>query len=291
MTLLYGIMIIFLLGGSAALSMAEVASIYPTAGGQYHWTSILSPDSVSRGLVGRSSTSATSSGRLLTISKSYWCGILNTFGWIASVGGFIAPFPTIVLAMVSFWQPDYVLESWHVFLIYQALNFLMTAYNIFLLKRTVWVMNVGCKFSFFFFFPFFVKQVSFVHDNPRASKITNGKPTRIVFMSIIAFFVFTITCIAESNPKQSNQVVWTTFKNTSGWSSDAIVFLTGLVNPNFIYSGLDGAIHLAEECTNAAVAVPRALMSTVVIGFATGLAFAITMCYSYHDFDSVLASA
>lgn len=51
MTLIYGIMIMFVLGGSAALTMAEIASVYPTAGGQYHWTSILSPDRVSRGLV------------------------------------------------------------------------------------------------------------------------------------------------------------------------------------------------------------------------------------------------
>jgi amino acid transporter len=115
--------------------------------------------------------------------------------------------------------------------------------------------------------------------------------TNIVFLSLIAFFVITITCLAESNPKQSSDFVWKEFVNTSGWSSDGVVFLTGLVNPNFIFSGLDGAIHLAEECTNAAVAVPRALLSTVVIGFVTGLAFAIGMCYSYHDFDAVLASS
>lgn len=52
MTLLYGIVLMFVLGGSAALTMAEVASVYPTAGGQYHWTSILAPESINRGLVG-----------------------------------------------------------------------------------------------------------------------------------------------------------------------------------------------------------------------------------------------
>lgn len=50
-TLIYGIIVIFILGGSCALSMAEIASSYPTAGGQYHWTSILSPPSFSKGLV------------------------------------------------------------------------------------------------------------------------------------------------------------------------------------------------------------------------------------------------
>ena len=50
-TLIYGIIIIFIFGGACALSMAEIASVHPTAGGQYHWTSILAPEAASRGLV------------------------------------------------------------------------------------------------------------------------------------------------------------------------------------------------------------------------------------------------
>jgi choline transport protein len=78
--------------------------------------------------------------------------------------------------------------------------------------------------------------------------------------------------------------------NNSGWSSDGIVFLTGLVNANYIYSGIDGAIHLAEECKNAAVAVPRALMSTTIIGFITSFSFVVAMVYSMADFDAVLST-
>lgn len=69
-----------------------------------------------------------------------------------------------------------------------------------------------------------------------------------------------------------------------------MAFLTGLVNANFIYAGLDGAIHLAEECHNASRAVPRALISTVSIGFVTSFAFVVAMTYSYTDFDAVLES-
>lgn len=64
------------------------------------------------------------------------------------MAGFIAPFPTIVLALASFWNADFVPQQWHVFLIYQAINFIFTAYNMFLLKRTIWVMNVGCEHKF-----------------------------------------------------------------------------------------------------------------------------------------------
>ena len=49
--LIYGPIMMFILVGACALTLAELASVYPTAGGQYHWTSILAPKKWSRGLV------------------------------------------------------------------------------------------------------------------------------------------------------------------------------------------------------------------------------------------------
>ena len=49
--LLYGIILITVFGGCFTSTLAELASVYPTAGGQYHWTSILSPKKYSRTLV------------------------------------------------------------------------------------------------------------------------------------------------------------------------------------------------------------------------------------------------
>lgn len=50
-TLIYGPIIMLFLIGSCAVTLGELASVYPTAGGQYHWTSILAPKKWSRGLV------------------------------------------------------------------------------------------------------------------------------------------------------------------------------------------------------------------------------------------------
>ena len=55
-----------------------------------------------------------------------------------------------------------------------------------------------------------------------------------------------------------------------------------------MYAGIDGAIHLAEECKNPARVVPRAIISTLVIGFITSFTFAVTMTYGIADFDAVL---
>lgn len=93
-----------------------------------------------------------------------------------------------------------------------------------------------------------------------------------------------------SSPKQPSSFVWTYFFNGTGWTSNGIVFLMGLVNPAFAFSGIDGAIHLAEDCFNAAVAVPRALVSIIVLGFVTSFIFCVAMLYSFYDFELVGAN-
>ena len=50
-TVLYGLFVIVIAYGAVALSLSEMAARYPTAGGQYHFTAVLAPDSMKRGLV------------------------------------------------------------------------------------------------------------------------------------------------------------------------------------------------------------------------------------------------
>lgn len=113
---------------------------------------------------------------------------------------------------------------------------------------------------------------------------------RLVMNSLLSFFAIVITCLARSTNKQTSEFVWTTFINESGWSSDGVVLLTSLINPNYMFGGFDGVLHLAEECSNAATAIPRALMSTIIIGFVSSFVFVIAMLYSLNDFDALLGT-
>ncbi|KAL8857475.1 MAG: hypothetical protein Q9178_005969 [Gyalolechia marmorata] len=45
-----GLFVILIMYGAVALSLAEMAARYTTAGGQYHWTALLAPESMKRGL-------------------------------------------------------------------------------------------------------------------------------------------------------------------------------------------------------------------------------------------------
>ena len=99
-----------------------------------------------------------------------------------------------------------------------------------------------------------------------------------------------ITCLAITQPKQSSYYVWRQFINETGWESNGLVFLLGLINPTLGFGGLDGAIHLAEDSLAAAKTVPRALCLSLLIGFATSFFFVVSMLYSVKDIEAAIAS-
>jgi choline transport protein len=102
---------------------------------------------------------------------------------------------------------------------------------------------------------------------------------------VVTFVIVTITCLVRAPGFQSHETVWLTFTNRTGWASDGVAFFIGMLSPGYMYAGLDGAIHLAEECKNAATAVPRALMSTWIVGFVTSFVVSVAVMYSAQDFD------
>ena len=112
----------------------------------------------------------------------------------------------------------------------------------------------------------------------------------LVAVSIVTFTTLTVTCLAIASPKQPSSKVWGGFVNDSGWSNRGIVFLTGLANPNYGFGGLDGSIHLAEDCINATKVVPLATIFSVVTAIVTALVFAVSMLYCISDIRSVLAT-
>ncbi|KAF4972493.1 hypothetical protein FSARC_965 [Fusarium sarcochroum] len=235
-TVIYGMIVVLVCLGCSALTMAELSSVYPTAGGPYHWTSILAPSKVNGFM-------------------SYTCAVLNIFGWLSITSGVVIQPGQFIEAMRIFFHPEVEPSAWQYFLFFQAVNIVALVHNNFLQRRIHWVHDVGFIFS------------------------------------LTSFAVITITCLSRTSSYNSNDFVWKTFINKTGWNSDAVVFLTGMANPNFMFAGIDGAVHLAEEVTDAAKTVPRALMSTIAIGFTTAFAFPLAMLYSLDDFDKVLENA
>ena len=184
----------------------------------------------------------------------------------------------LLLAMIAFNVSSYTIERWHTFMLYQALNVITLTYNLTALKRAPWTHNIGCQSQFLAQQPLF----------PRY--LCNANELIAVIISLLSFFVISIACLAITQPKQSSYSVWHDFINDTGWHSNGFVFLLGLINPTYGFGGLDGAVHLAEDCFEPAKTVPRALCYSLVVGFVTAFFFAVAMLYCVKDIEAAIHS-
>lgn len=125
LSLLYGIITVAVAMLFTGLTLAELASVYPTAGGQYHFTSIMAPSRWAREL-------------------SYFSGLAAIFAWITLVASICLATTKMIMAIAIRWSPTYEPQRWHYFLVYQGFNAAIVLYNIFLTNRTLWVYNFGC---------------------------------------------------------------------------------------------------------------------------------------------------
>ncbi|KAG9502174.1 hypothetical protein J7337_004999 [Fusarium musae] len=123
-SLIYGTFVSCAFYACAAVTLAELASVYPTAGGQYHFTSILAPQRYNR-------------------QFSYVCGMISTLSWTINAASVALIGSQLLVSFPQFFN-GYEPERWHLFLIYQGLNLFSLFYNLFLLKRTNWIHD--CAF-------------------------------------------------------------------------------------------------------------------------------------------------
>lgn len=110
-----------------------------------------------------------------------------------------------------------------------------------------------------------------------------------VILTISLFFVCFILLPVRGNPKQSHDFVWNTFLNYTGWP-DGVCFLIGLTTSCYMFNGLDGAMHMAEESSNPERVVPRTMLGAVGIGFTTGFAYAVAQVYAISDIEEVMTT-
>lgn len=127
-TVLYGILIVTLAYFAVSITLSELASVYPTAGGQYHFTSILCPDK---------------SNRLV----SYICGLAAVCSWTFLAASITILSSQLLLAVPAFYIETFVPQGWHYFLVFQAINLVLLLYNIFCLQRASWTHSIGCEYS------------------------------------------------------------------------------------------------------------------------------------------------
>lgn len=121
--MIYMYIIVGILFSLTNICMAEMASMAPTAGGQYHWVSEFAPRKYQKVL-------------------SFFIGWLCVLGWHTGVaiGCFLAA--TEIQGLVVLNYPEYVYERWHGSLLTIAVVLLVAIFNTFLARLLPYVEGV-----------------------------------------------------------------------------------------------------------------------------------------------------
>ncbi|KAL4963419.1 amino acid/polyamine transporter I [Aspergillus stella-maris] len=125
--LVYGLIISFVGSLATAASLAEMASMFPTPGGQYHYIAYLAPVR-------------------MRIASSWIAGWITTFGWITVAAS--APFlsGTMIQGLVVLNHQTYNYQRWHGTLIYWAILTVSDFTNVFGSRILPMVENLSLAF-------------------------------------------------------------------------------------------------------------------------------------------------
>jgi amino acid transporter len=220
-----------IISGCFGIAMAQIASAYPTAGGLYHWGSIL--------------------GNRFTGWLTAW---FNLLGLITVLGA-------INVGAYSFFIGAFG----------SALNLSdsVPAMVIFLVAVTL------------------VQALINVYGISATARLTDFSGYLIFGTSLL----IAIVCLTHTSHFDVSRL-WR-FANYSGprggdvWPpvSGRWIFMLGLLLPLYTITGYDASVHTSEETKNARVAVPRALLSSILWSGAFGYFFLVAFLMMVPDLD------
>ncbi|KAK5189002.1 hypothetical protein LTR96_011010 [Exophiala xenobiotica] len=176
-----------------------------------------------------------------------------TSAWLGSVGGTFGV-AVQTQAYITVAHSDYVPQRWHVTLLFWGYFSIIVLLNIFAI-RSFHLMNI----------------------------ITMG-------VHITGFFVSMIVILATTKNKSSTSYVFTNFDNTSGWQSNGVSFLIGLLSTVYGFVGIEQPTHYAEEIKHVTKNLPRAFFANVAINAIITFPWLIVFIYCMGDIGAVLAS-
>ncbi|PQE14179.1 GABA permease protein [Rutstroemia sp. NJR-2017a BVV2] len=227
--------------------------VAPTAGGQYHWVSILAPRSSQKFL-------------------SYTIGWLTMIGWQAIVasGGFLSA--SLIQGLLVMNNSSYIAKQWQLVLLYWAIIafsiVVNTVISVILPKiegAILIIHTVG-------FFAILVPLVYWAPHNDASEVFTlflNGGGWETQGLSFFVGIIGPVFCLLG--------------KPCSQLSNRTEVILTLL--------GADSAIHsdlqMSEEIVRPSVNVPRAMVFSIVVNGALGLGMLLAILFCLGDVEAI----
>ncbi|GME85662.1 unnamed protein product [Ambrosiozyma monospora] len=110
MVIVYGIIIVACVSVGVAITLSELTSAIPNAGGQYVWTKVLAPKR----------------------HAPFWSFLCGQLAWVGSVftnASMAISLGTMLTAMYSLAHPDFTIETWHVFVAAEVAHWFVFLFN------------------------------------------------------------------------------------------------------------------------------------------------------------------
>lgn len=113
------------------------------------------------------------------------------------------------------------------------------------------------------------------------TKVLSRLNTIYIGFQLIMVLVVIIALAAgtPSEFKNDASFVFGDFVNTGFWPDNGWAFMLSLLTPVWVVSGFESSATIAEEASNAAKAVPFAMVSSLVTATVTGWALIITIAF------------
>lgn len=100
-----------------------------------------------------------------------------------------------------------------------------------------------------------------------------------VQFSMLLALIIALAAGTPSELKNSASFVFADFENTGFWTNNGWAFMMSFLTPVWVVSGFESSATIAEEASNAAKAVPFAMVSSLITAAITGWAVIITIAF------------
>jgi len=106
----------------------------------------------------------------------------------------------------------------------------------------------------------------------------------------VAGFITIVSLLWVYSPHGTPAFVFTTSLNEGGWSTQGLSYCVGFLGNVATFVGADASVHMAEEISNAALNIPRAICGSMIMNGLVGFVMMLTMLFCLGDVDTVLGT-
>jgi amino acid transporter len=226
--LLVGVLVLF-----AGLSMAEICSAFPTAGGLYYWAAKLAP------------------GNSAPI-WSWFTGWFNLLGQVAVTAGISFGCAFSISAFFAIATDNQTwLKPWVTIVILAVVLALQGLLNTFSVRLVALLNDVSVYWH---------------------------------LIGVAVIFVLLFWAPSSGSHQTASFLFgsagWDAFKGLSGFTIPLYIFLIGLLNAQYTFTGYDASAHVSEETIQARVAAPRGIVRSIWVSLIAGFVLLLAVSFA-----------